>query len=690
MGAAAPGIIAVYGYTHQHIHIHDEVTFMRKHSRITALIAAALLISFAFSGCLFDIDNLYIEDPGDPGPYSTDSTYTLMVYLCGSDLESSWGCGTADLREMIEGYNGNECVNIIVQTGGAYLWHNLQVSGDRCQRFRVTRNTIETIEDTVGDKPMSDDATLTDFINFSVKEYPADRYGLVLWNHGGGSAGGFGYDERHGDDMMSMTDFDKALRNAGVTFDFIGFDACLMGGYETCLTAAPYTKYLIASQESEPGCGWYYTDWIRALSKEPSSKITDLGKIIIDNYIEKAYEYDPATYSTLGLFDTEKVVSKLLPVINEMSMSYSKTLTNGDFKKLSKSRSELREMVSEEDYVDLYSVAESDKNDALKAALAESTVYFSSTSNGTGDNGLSIYYPYHDLSHIDQVNDVYEVSGYDTGFDDFISLFANIMACGQILLDDGTEESEFEDCDWFSFFDDTDSSYDESFAKYGTDYYNNYSENSGNFGELEIKEKDGEFVLPLTDEEWENIADVTLTCIADYGDMFVDFGEDDLYEFNDSGDLVVGYDRTWVALDGCIVPFYYESSYETDDYFLTSGYVPCMYNEKEAEIVVAWDTDHPEGYVAGVRMVYENNMISSKGMAQPEDGDKFSPRYDVYDEDMNFVKTVTLDDEVVTVNGDIKVSYEDVTDQLGDTYVYYTITDIFGNESYTQSVEYKE
>ena len=57
---------------------------------------------------------------------------------------------------------------------------------------------------------------------------------------------------------------------------------------------------------------------------------------------------------------------------------------------------------------------------------------------------------------------------------------------------------------------------------------------------------------------------------------------------------------------------------------------------------------------------------------------------------MNFVKTVTLDDEVITVNGDIKVSYEDVSEQLGDTYVYYTITDIFGNESYTQSVEYKE
>lgn len=663
---------------------------------IAAITIISLLISTVLSGCIFDIDDLYIEDTSETSSYSTDSTYTLMVYLCGSDLESSYGCGTADLREMIEGYNGNECVNIIVQTGGSYFWHNYQVTADRCQRFRVTKNTIELIDDKVGDRAMNDPKTLSDFIDYSVKSYPADRYGLVLWNHGGGSAGGFSYDEKHGDDMMSMTSFGEALKAVGVKFDFIGFDACLMGGFETCLAVAPYTKYLIASQESEPGCGWYYKDWLSQLSTSPSTPITELGKTIIDTYIEKAYEYDPSTYSTLGLFDTEKVVSELLPLVNEMSLSYTKSLSAGDFKKLSKARSELKEMVSEEDYVDLYSVAESDKNEALKNALAESTVYFSATENGEGDNGLSIYYPYHDLSHIDNVNDAYETYDYDIDFDDFIDMFANIMAAGQILLDDGSDESEYDDCGWFDLLDVIDEEddlsildelfEDDRYKKYTGEYF---SKNDNDFKQLEVKESNGSFILEMTDKDWENISDVTLTCIADYEDFYIDFGEDDYYDFDENGNLIVGYDQTWVALDGCIVPFYFENHYETDDYFLTSGYVPCMYNDKESEIVVAWDTNHPEGYVAGVRSTYSNSMISSRGMIQPQSGDKFSPLYDVYDTDMNFVKSVTLDDEVITVKDTIKVSYEDVTEQLGNTYIYYTITDIFNNESYTESIDYR-
>lgn len=56
--------------------------------------------------------------------------------------------------------------------------------------------------------------------------------------------------------------------------------------------------------------------------------------------------------------------------------------------------------------------------------------------------------------------------------------------------------------------------------------------------------------------------------------------------------------------------------------------------------------------------------------------------------DMNYVETVTLDDEKLTVGKEIAVSYEDVTDQLGNTYFYYRITDIFNNSYYTESVSY--
>ena len=658
-----------------------------------ALLSAAMLLS-TLSGCIFDIDDLYIEDTGaETGPMDHSSTYTLMVYLCGSDLESNWGLATADLREMIEGYNGNESLNIIVQTGGAYFWHNFSVSGSECQRFKVTKNTIELIDDTVGDRGMNDGKTLTDFITYTAQNYPADRYGLILWNHGGGAAAGYGYDEKHGDEMMSLNEFSSALKKANTTFDFIGFDACLMGGFETCLAAAPYTKYLIASQESEPGCGWYYNDFVKKLSAEPSTEITDLGRIIIDTYIEKAYECDPSQYSTLGMFDTEKVVSALLPAVNELSLSCAQSLAEGDFRTLSKNRSELREMASEYDYVDLYSVGETNNSENLKKALAESTVYFSSTENGSGDNGLSIYYPYHDLSDVGETVEFYDNVDYDVDFDDFLDLFANIMAVGQIFLDSDVEDDDYEDYDWFGLLDDVgvaaDLFKDYSWAK---SMYENYSEkyfeeNDNDFEDLKIKESGDNYILELADEDWDNITNITLNCIADYKEYYMDFGADDYWELDENDNLIVGYDQQWVALNGCIVPFYFEERYETDDYFLTSGYVPCIYNGKDAEIVVAWDTENPNGYVAGVRMVY-NNQISSKGLIEPQKGDIFSPCYDIYDQDMNYVETISLEGEEFTIDGEIKVSYEDVTEQLGTTYIYYSITDIFNNEKYTEYVEY--
>ncbi len=653
---------------------------MRKQKAVISFfLILVLMISCTFSGCfIIDDDDLLIEDNTDYGPYDTSSTYTLMVYLCGSDLESWWSCATADLREMIEGYNGNDSVNIIIQTGGSYYWHNTIVSADRCQRYIVTKNTLQIIDDTVGEKPMNEGKTLAEFIRYSKDKYPADRYGLVLWNHGGGSAGGFGYDERFSEEMMSLTDLSDALDQAEVSFDFIGFDACLMAGFETCLAVAPYTKYLIASQESEPGCGWYYNDWIRMLSQSPSIDTITLGKSIIDTYVDKAFEYDSSCYSTLGMFDTEKVVSLLLPAVNNMSASYKKKLENGAYSEISKERSNIREMASEEDYVDLCSLAESNKDDALIKALEESTVYFAATDNGTGDNGLSIYYPYNDLSGIDDVSDLYETVDYDVDFDDFIELFANIMADGQITLDSDTTDSIFSIFDWFDSSD---------LDLYNDDYFDDMDED---YGAREIVEKGDDYILKLTDSDWENISSITLNCLAVYEDRYIDFGRDDYYELDDNNNLIVGYDCTWVALNGTIVPFYFEEHYETDDYYLTYGYVPCKYNEKDAQLIVAWDTEKPDGYISGVRLVYENNRISSRGTTELKDGDVIEPYFDVYDEDLNYVEKITMDDCKITVKGDVSVSYEDVYEQFGSTYIYYEISDLFNNSYVTESVLYEE
>ena len=81
---------------------------------------------------------------------------------------------------------------------------------------------------------------------------------------------------------MTLSQISKALRDGGVKFDFVGFDACLMATAETALMLNPYADYMIASEETEPGIGWYYTNWLTALGSNTSIPTVDLGKKIVD------------------------------------------------------------------------------------------------------------------------------------------------------------------------------------------------------------------------------------------------------------------------------------------------------------------------------------------------------------------------------------------------------------------------
>ena len=161
-----------------------------------------------------------------------------MVYLCATDLESQSGMATADLNEMLYATISDK-VNVIVETGGTSGWRNNVISSTTNQRYRVTSKGLELLQDNLGKKSMVDPATLSDFIQYSKAKYPADRYMLVLWDHGGGSLTGYGYDQNFTNDSMTLDEMGTALKNGGCAFDIVGFDACLMSTLETAMVWSP-------------------------------------------------------------------------------------------------------------------------------------------------------------------------------------------------------------------------------------------------------------------------------------------------------------------------------------------------------------------------------------------------------------------------------------------------------------------
>jgi hypothetical protein len=137
---------------------------------------------------------------------------TIMVYMCGTDLESKYGMGTSDLQEML-GADLGDNINLIVYTGGCKQWKNSVISSDNNQIYQVTGGTLKVLSKNEGEVAMTDPDTLADFIKYCDKKFPANRNMLIFWDHGGGSISGYGYDEKFArTGSMDLAEINEALK----------------------------------------------------------------------------------------------------------------------------------------------------------------------------------------------------------------------------------------------------------------------------------------------------------------------------------------------------------------------------------------------------------------------------------------------------------------------------------------------
>ncbi|MBK8025413.1 MAG: hypothetical protein IPK19_29475 [Chloroflexi bacterium] len=141
--------------------------------------------------------------------------------------------------------------------------------------------------ESLGEVNMGDPASLVDFALWAAENFPAERYALVLSDHGGGWAG-IGWDQTNDNDQITMLELDQALDEItgalGRPFDFIGFDACLMAQVDVLRVLAPYADYTVLSEETEPGYGWPYDLILPFLLDNPAMGPAELGQIVVDAY----------------------------------------------------------------------------------------------------------------------------------------------------------------------------------------------------------------------------------------------------------------------------------------------------------------------------------------------------------------------------------------------------------------------
>ena len=216
------------------------------------------------------------------------ASYTFMVYMVGSDLESFGYFASEDIREMMS-VGSSKDVNIIIETGGAANAtkdDNRFIDFTTVQRHKILKNEIASLDD-LGDISMGSPDTLSDFMVYGIKNFPAKKYVIVLWDDGGGT-NGFGVDTVTSDHLNLLElgqAFSDAKNKTGVTYEVIGFDACLMSSIDVITRISEFGSYLVSSEEVEPSWGWDYEAILTNLTQTPGQSGSELGQVIADTYV---------------------------------------------------------------------------------------------------------------------------------------------------------------------------------------------------------------------------------------------------------------------------------------------------------------------------------------------------------------------------------------------------------------------
>ncbi|NJL94595.1 MAG: hypothetical protein HC915_13155 [Anaerolineae bacterium] len=260
--------------------------------------------------------------------------WTVLAYL-GADNNLE-GALLNDLNEFELAGGSNERVRIVALvdrspgydrsndnwTGSRLFEVGADVSGDHSTwEFPPTIDSV-TLAD-LGDLDSSYGSNLTDFLVWGMTHYPAERYAVALNDHGAGWAGIITDDTARG--ILTLSELEEAFRMAlEVTgedgFDILFNDACLMSSLEYYAAIAPYFDYVVSSPELTYNPSFDMELLTRTLNQNPAIELGDLGKLMMDKYMQDMGNDLPDLVDVLGATVTDLTrFDTVVAALNEFS-----------------------------------------------------------------------------------------------------------------------------------------------------------------------------------------------------------------------------------------------------------------------------------------------------------------------------------------------------------------------------------
>ena len=649
-------------------------------------------------------------------------TITILVYMCGTDLESQQGMATSDLKEMANATIGKN-INLIVYTGGCSRWRNNVISSRTNQIYRISDGKFECLVDDAGNASMVNPDTLVSFIQFGKKNFPADRMCLIFWDHGGGSVSGFGYDEKVGHNQsMTLAGINNALKKTDVKFDFIGFDACLMATVENGLMLSQYADYMIASEETEPGVGWYYTNWLTQLGKNTSMPTIQIGKTIADDFVAVCERQCRGQGTTLSVVDLAELQATIPNELKEFSVETNELIQNKEYKKVSTARSKTREFaqqtkIDQIDLVDFTKNLGTTESKSLAKALQSAVKYNKTGGSISHAYGLSIYFPYKRANKVNQMVSTYQAIGMDEEYTRCIQEFASLEVSGQVSAGTpiaGYGSNTAASSGLLGSLLGNGGGYSSSYSAAGLqellggmyggstggstgsilDLFMGRSMTADNAAEYILENhfdasalvwKNGKITLP--EEQWNLITSVVKNVFFDDGSGFIDLGCDSEFELSNNT-LIDNFDGTWLSIDGQPFAYYYLNDVYEGDKYVIYGYSPAILNGERVNLIVNFDSERPYGYIAGAQKVYSDGEsdTQAKMLIAIGKGDRIQFLCDYYDYDGNYHDSYKLGDPI-TLGSTYEIANTPISSDMNRCRVTYRFTDLYQQDYWTPAVQ---
>ena len=570
------------------------------------LLAAVMCLSLAACGG----DEAADGSTPDAAPvfHAGDGSWAVYWYLCGSDLETNGGFATTDLSEMME-VHLPENVNVVIQTGGAAVWQNDQMDPEKLQRWLYNSEGLQLIEeqDTAN---MGDAQTLYEFLAFANENYPADKVAVTFWNHGGGSVSGAAFDELHGLDSLDLAEMYQAFDAVWPAdaehpaLELVGFDTCLMATVDVASTFQNFAKYLVASEEVEPGNGWLYSGWLGALAENTDMDGAALGTAICDTYYQGCEAVGTQDQTTLSVTD----LSRLEPLLEAYESFGQEALAAaaedpGFFAELGRAAARSENYggnTREQGYTNMVDLGHLARQTAWMLpsaqrvcdALTDCVIYQVGGPYRAEATGLSCYYSYN--------GDVDDLNGYITVGES--TAFKHLYAYE--LTGELAEDSE----EYLSSLDIGELPERVTLADMDWD------------GAPLDLDDEGTSFLTLGPEANDVLAGIgfSLFYVDEAGDQMLLLGTDnDLTADWENGVFYDNFRGVWGALDGHLV--YMELSFESEDYNLYS--VPILLNGEAYNLQVAYDFTAEEWSILGASQGLDESGMASKELRLLAEGD---------------------------------------------------------------------